>query len=189
MKSNIFTDSPKVSKSSWHYKLHKLYSGDSYRMPKTQCSYFWVTLFRLITIPFWGVGAYIEYEDGKWMDVSENYRMTIITYLAIVCGYMITFFLIWSIFSRELPVYFGTFHALSIMMGGLLTTIIVLALLLGIGFSVWEDVLKDKWKKYKNNKRVEDESPKEPTLSLFGTLKGWMKDRKDKICRPIEYVD
>lgn len=60
----------KLSKSSWHYKLH-LWFSHPWKVPKNLCGYFWKTVWYsiafipvvIIFIPFWVIDLIVKEED------------------------------------------------------------------------------------------------------------------------------
>lgn len=187
MKSNIFTKEPVVSRNSWHYKLHRLYSKSDYHLPRTQCSYFWITILRLSTILLWLPGR-IFFDDEVY-DAMDAVEWTGKLYLLCYVGFASTLSMIWLLFSRNPVSSFGNiFVELSVILGIVFMGIITFSLIAGMSIGIWQDNIYPKFKEWKNRgteKAEEDEV--EETYTLWDSFKGWMSDKKNKVCKPVTY--
>lgn len=50
----------KLSKNSWHYKLHKWAGMSDYKVPKSICPYFWLTVLTILASPIIALTKYSE---------------------------------------------------------------------------------------------------------------------------------
>lgn len=154
-----------IKRNSWHYKLNTFGSASNHSLPKSFCSYFWHTVWRLILwsglIGFLTLGSFVA-------------GLPAVEYLAGAFG---------LVFGKV------TFGFLSVVIGAVSMSAFIGAT---VGLAVGSAYTWAKIDNYREDKRYEEEKFRiennlpEPEPSLF---KQFVKVKNEKFCPMLEFVD
>jgi len=199
---SIFSQNPTVSKNSWHYELlDKVYFDQD--KPKSQCSYFWTVLFLIITYPLWSVGLKVGFKKdgllknmGYGLGIIASYVIALLMIEGLI-GYIIGF--ISPEFFKSIvyihPMAEAGKRGLTIFGSITLTFILVdgisiaIALIFGI-VHVLSHLLKKSAESYNRLiNKTKTKEKKDNNLTFIGSFIGWITSKKQKICKPIIYIN
>jgi len=167
-----------VYKDSWHYPLvEQHFKRRSWKMPKTECHYYRILLFSILTYPIWRPFTKVLEHHGLYSNIGGS--LLLWSGLFLILGSIlggVDLFILGSEFNDD-----NVLHMLFMTFSLIVTIGITIVLSLFIK-DLWDDWKFDiRMKK----KEVETEELKdnENEFSFLTSLMKW----KRKICKPIEY--
>lgn len=167
-----------VYKDSWHYPLvEQHFKGHSWKIPKTECHYYRILLFSILTYPIWRPFTKVLENHGFYSNIGGSLLLWggLFIFLGSILG-GVDLFIFGSEFNDD---------------NGLHMLFMILSIAVAIGIIIVSFLfIKDLWDDWKFDMRmkkeeVESEELKdnESEFSFLGSLLKW----KRKICKPIEY--